>query len=202
MDVDMRVRVRGFNKMEQEVYPVVKSCTYNRWASREILCERNYMEVKPWLVCHSKWLKVIFGWLWTESLNYSCRFLLIECQGRLLLCVGKSLNWPERIHLISGPALFLRYGGSILILSPLGTLIWSCPLLAFQAITSKYNIWRMVFFTPEQKAMVLEDALKAGHGITTTKSRLAIRSGYDMPETYVENVSARILKLALIVFLS
>lgn len=39
--------------------------------------------------------------------------------------------------------------------------------------------------------MVLEDALKTGYGVTTTKSRLVLRSGYDMPETYVENVSAR-----------
>lgn len=37
--------------------------------------------------------------------------------------------------------------------------------------------------------MVLEDALKTGYGVTTTKSRLVLRSGYDMPETYVENVS-------------
>jgi len=47
----------------------------------------------------------------------------------------------------------------------------------------------MVFFTPKQKAMVLEDALRAGYGVTTTKSRLVLRSGFDMPETYVENVS-------------
>lgn len=46
-----------------------------------------------------------------------------------------------------------------------------------------------MFFTPKQKAMQLEDALKTGYGVTTTKSRLVLRSGYDMPETYVENVS-------------
>lgn len=65
----------------------------------------------------------------------------------------------------------------------------TCALLTFQAITSRFNIWRMVFFTPKQKAMQLEDALKTGYGVTTTKSRLVLRSGYDMPETYVENVS-------------
>lgn len=47
----------------------------------------------------------------------------------------------------------------------------------------------MVFFTPTQKAMLLEDALRYGYGVTTTRSRLVLRSGYDMPETYVENVS-------------
>lgn len=52
-----------------------------------------------------------------------------------------------------------------------------------------------MFFTPKQKAMVLEDALKTGYGVTTTKSRLVLRSGYDMPETYVENVSVATVEL-------
>ncbi|XP_016353310.1 zona pellucida protein AX 1 isoform X4 [Sinocyclocheilus anshuiensis] len=64
-----------------------------------------------------------------------------------------------------------------------------------EAITSRYNIWRMVFFTPKQKAMVLEDALRTGYSITTTRSRLVLRSGYDMPETYVENVNGVPMKI-------
>ncbi len=72
----------------------------------------------------------------------------------------------------------------------------------FQTVTSRHNIWRMVFFTPTQKAMVLEDALRAGYGVTTTRSRLVLRSGYDMPETYVENVSLENVVLLLVVFLN
>ncbi|XP_016411944.1 uncharacterized protein LOC107743289 isoform X4 [Sinocyclocheilus rhinocerous] len=64
-----------------------------------------------------------------------------------------------------------------------------------EAITSRYNIWRIVFFTPKQKAMVLEDALRTGYSITTTRSRLVLRSGYDMPETYVENVNGVPMKI-------
>nr|CAM15635.1 novel protein containing zona pellucida-like domains (si:dkeyp-50f7.2) [Danio rerio] len=142
MEVDMRVRVRGRNNMQSDVYPVTKSCTYDRWASREILCERNYMEV---------------------SVN----------------------RMPEEITALrrQKPKLARAFSSNQ----------WAGTVS--EAITSKYNIWRMVFFTPEQKAMVLEDALKAGHGITTTRSRLAIRTGYDMPETYVENVSGVPMKI-------
>lgn len=43
--------------------------------------------------------------------------------------------------------------------------------------------------------MLLEDALKAGYGVTTTKSRLVLRSGFDMPETYEENVSRNSISL-------
>ncbi len=50
--------------------------------------------------------------------------------------------------------------------------------------------------------MVLEDALRAGYGVTTTGSRLVLRSGYDMPETYVENVSLENVVLLLVVFLN
>ncbi|XP_016086354.1 zona pellucida protein AX 1 [Sinocyclocheilus grahami] len=64
-----------------------------------------------------------------------------------------------------------------------------------EAITSRYNIWRLVFFTPKQKAMVLEDALRTGYSITTTRSRLVLRSGYDMPEIYVENVNGVPMKI-------
>ncbi|XP_016329705.1 uncharacterized protein LOC107678813 [Sinocyclocheilus anshuiensis] len=64
-----------------------------------------------------------------------------------------------------------------------------------EAVTSRYDIWRMVFFTPNQKAMVLEDALRTGYGVTTTRSRLVLRSGYDMPETYVENVNGVPMKI-------
>lgn len=44
----MRVRVHGV-KAEQDVFEVGKTCNYDKWAPREVLCTRNYMEVKPWL---------------------------------------------------------------------------------------------------------------------------------------------------------
>lgn len=47
-DINMRVRVRGV-KEEQDVLQVEKTCTHDNWAPREVLCDRNYMEVNPCL---------------------------------------------------------------------------------------------------------------------------------------------------------
>ncbi|XP_051952187.1 uncharacterized protein LOC127622214 isoform X2 [Xyrauchen texanus] len=132
-DIDMRVRVRGINKAEQDVFEVKKSCSYNQWAPREILCDRNYMEV---------------------SVN--------RLPGEITALKTQPKMPKDQMF---------------------GTDTLS------EAITSRYNIWRMVFFTPKQKAMVLEDALNTGYGVTTTRSRLVLRSGFDMPETYVEHVN-------------
>lgn len=132
----------------------------------------------------------------------SPRCLLTDCQKKLQLCIHGLC--PAHTNLTSGPILFLRYGGSALVLSLHGTcrLINRALPAVFQAFTFRYNIWRMVFFTPTQKAMVLEDALRTGYGVTTTRSRLVLRSGYDMPETYVENVSMENVMLLLVVFLN
>ncbi|XP_067239307.1 zona pellucida protein AX 1 [Chanodichthys erythropterus] len=141
-DIDMRVRVQGV-KAAQDVLLVEKTCTHDQWAPREILCDRNYMEV---------------------SVN------------RL---PGEITSMRRRPKQAQDQVIFDNQ--------------WTDTVS--EAITSKYNIWRMVFFTPTQKAMVLEDALKTGYGVTTTKSRLVLRSGYDMPETYVENVNGVPMKI-------
>uniref|UniRef100_A0A8C1FXM9 Zona pellucida protein AX 1 n=1 Tax=Cyprinus carpio TaxID=7962 RepID=A0A8C1FXM9_CYPCA len=140
-DVDMRVRVRGV-KAEQEVFEVEKTCNYDQWAPREVLCTQNYIEV---------------------SVN----------------------RLPEEITALRSPLKLPRaknFGEQ-----------WADTVT--EAITSRYNIWRMVFFTPKQKAMVLEDALRTGYSITTTRSRLVLRSGYDMPETYEETVNGVPMKV-------
>ncbi|XP_016151256.1 uncharacterized protein [Sinocyclocheilus grahami] len=139
-DVDMRVRVHGV-KAEQDVFEVAKTCHHDQWASREVLCTRNYMEV---------------------SVN----------------------RLPEEIT-----ALHRRPVPRTKMFDNQ----WTSTVP--EAATSRYNIWRMVFFTPDQKAMVLEDALRTGYGVMTTRSRLVLRSGYDMPETYVENVNGVPMKI-------
>ncbi|XP_077077146.1 zona pellucida protein AX 1 [Siphateles boraxobius] len=141
-DIKMRVRVRGV-KAEQDVFQVGKTCTQDRWAPREVLCNRNYMEVS---------VNRLPGEI--TAMRRQPKMAERQAKGEY--------QWPDTVS---------------------------------EAITSKYNIWRMVFFTPKQKAMVLEDALKAGYGVTTTKSRLVLRSGFDMPETYVENVNGVPMKM-------
>ncbi|XP_026146126.1 uncharacterized protein LOC113120496 [Carassius auratus] len=133
-DIAMRVRVHGV-KGEPDVFEVEKTCSYDQWAPREVLCTQNFMEV---------------------SVN----------------------RLPEEITALRRRPMPR---------SPKSDYQWTSTVP--EAITSTYNIWRMVFFTPNQKAMLLEDALRTGYGITTTRSRLVLRSGYDMPETYSENVN-------------
>ncbi|KAK2883915.1 hypothetical protein Q8A67_017552 [Cirrhinus molitorella] len=141
-DVDMRVRVHGVDKAEQDVFQVEKTCNYDQWAPREILCDRNYMEV---------------------SVNrLPGEITALRRRPKMTQEQTFDDQWTDTVT---------------------------------EAITSRYNIWRMVFFTPKQKAMVLEDALKTGYGVTTTRSRLVLRSGYDMPETYVENVNGVPMKI-------
>uniref|UniRef100_A0AAZ3SE81 ZP domain-containing protein n=1 Tax=Oncorhynchus tshawytscha TaxID=74940 RepID=A0AAZ3SE81_ONCTS len=50
-------------------------------------------------------------------------------------------------------------------------------------------IWKMTFHTPDSKVMVLKDAHRAGYGAMTTPTRLVLRSPYNMPETYAEEVA-------------
>ncbi|TRZ00496.1 hypothetical protein DNTS_004526 [Danionella cerebrum] len=137
--IDLRVRMRGVNKAEQDAFQVGETCTYDQWAPREILCDRNFMEV---------------------SVN--------RLPGEIKAFKPRSAKAQT----------FDQWSDSV-----------------SEAITSKYDIWRMVFFTPKQKAILLDDALKAGYAITTTSSRLVLRSGFDMPETYAENVTGVPMKI-------
>lgn len=40
----MQFRLPGNHMTEDPVYRVGKTCSYTPWTSREILCDRNYME--------------------------------------------------------------------------------------------------------------------------------------------------------------
>lgn len=43
-DIGLRLQLYS-NQMSDDVLEVEKTCEYNQWASREIICERNFMEV-------------------------------------------------------------------------------------------------------------------------------------------------------------
>lgn len=40
----LHLQLHGSQLFEDEVYQVVKTCRYSPWASREIICDDNYME--------------------------------------------------------------------------------------------------------------------------------------------------------------
>uniref|UniRef100_A0A8C7HR22 Uncharacterized LOC109891559 n=1 Tax=Oncorhynchus kisutch TaxID=8019 RepID=A0A8C7HR22_ONCKI len=106
-NLGLRFQMYGDGLSKKIQHDVTETCSYSRWASREILCDRNYMEVR----CQPSW----------------------------------SLQ--------------------------------------------KSHIWKMTFHTPDSKVMVLKDAHRAGYGAMTTPTRLVLRSPYNMPETYAEEVA-------------
>ncbi|XP_066532751.1 zona pellucida protein AX 1 [Hoplias malabaricus] len=130
-DIGLRLQMYGNQVSEDDVHEIKQTCEYKQWASREILCERNFMEV---------------------SVNRFPPEMSIPKQQS-----------QDRKGFQSGA-------------SP-------------EAPTSLCNIWRMVFYTPKEKPMMLEDAQKAGYGVSTTPFRLVLRSPYNMAETYTQNVN-------------
>ncbi|KAB5540071.1 hypothetical protein PHYPO_G00097150 [Pangasianodon hypophthalmus] len=130
-DIGLRLQLYG-NRMSDDVHEVEKTCEYNQWASREILCERNFMEVSVHRGHH--------------DIN-----LLKQPRQAVTGVTGFSTNQ--------------------------------------QASTALSNIWRMVFYTPKEKPMMLEEVQNAGYGVSMTPTRLVLRSPYNTPETYTEDVN-------------
>ncbi|KAK2864323.1 hypothetical protein Q7C36_003477 [Tachysurus vachellii] len=133
-DTGLRLQFYG-NQMSDNVLEVEKTCEYNQWASREILCERNFMEV---------------------SVH----------RGRL------DVNLPKQPRpMVSGFSVDQ------------------------QVSTTLSNIWRMVFYTPKEKPMMLDEVREAGYGVSMTSTRLVLRSPYNTPDTYTEDVNGVQMKV-------
>lgn len=43
--VNLRLKMINQSPSDITSHDVTKTCSYSRWASREVLCDRNYMEV-------------------------------------------------------------------------------------------------------------------------------------------------------------
>ncbi|XP_062304830.1 uncharacterized protein LOC134009123 [Osmerus eperlanus] len=59
----------------------------------------------------------------------------------------------------------------------------------YYASASPNDIWKLMFFTPEPKVMLLNEAKAAGYGVKSTEHRLVLRSPFNSAETYIENVA-------------
>lgn len=46
-NIGLKLKMYTWSPSDAAVYNVNQSCSYSQWASREILCDRNYMEVGP-----------------------------------------------------------------------------------------------------------------------------------------------------------
>ncbi|XP_053737532.1 zona pellucida sperm-binding protein 2-like [Synchiropus splendidus] len=56
-------------------------------------------------------------------------------------------------------------------------------------LDSEYKLSKVVFYTPAERIMKLEDAQQLGYGIGNTPSRLVLRSPLSTHETYTQNVA-------------
>ncbi|XP_061561100.1 uncharacterized protein LOC133417379 [Phycodurus eques] len=119
----LNLRFYSKSMVQDEVYQVAETCHYRAQASREIVCDRNYMEV-------------------------SVKRALPDDYALPLHAVPKEKK----------------------------------------LIDSGFKISSLVFFTPEEKKMTLQEAHKAGYGVANTASRFILRSCKSAPETYIQHV--------------
>ena len=68
----------------------------------------------------------------------------------------------------------------------------SCNVLIFasqQPMDASFKINTVVFFTPEERVMQVDEAQISGYGISSTPTRLLLRSPNPSRETYTKDVS-------------
>ncbi|KAJ4920216.1 hypothetical protein JOQ06_027604 [Pogonophryne albipinna] len=122
------LRLQSDNVVEDEFYLVEETCYYSSWASREIICKPNYMEVS----------------------------------------VKKAA--PNDYNLPAYPDLDPRKA-------------------AEQPMDTGFKITTVVFFTPEERVMQVDEAQRNGYGISSTLTRLVLRSPNPSRETYTKDVA-------------
>uniref|UniRef100_A0A667XWR0 Uncharacterized LOC115356181 n=1 Tax=Myripristis murdjan TaxID=586833 RepID=A0A667XWR0_9TELE len=109
---------------EDEPHQVAETCHHAAWASREILCERNYMEVS------------------------------------VRRAIPDDYALPD--HPIPGTN---------------------------QPSEAEFRMTTVVFFTPEERIMTVDQAQRRGYGVANTPTRLVLRSPTNAPETYSQDVA-------------
>ncbi|KAL3052362.1 hypothetical protein OYC64_004999 [Pagothenia borchgrevinki] len=122
------LRLQSGNVVEDEFHLVEETCYYSPWASREIICKPNYMEVS----------------------------------------VKKAA--PNEYSLPAYPDSDPRKA-------------------AEQPMDASFRINTVVFFTPEERVMQVDEAWRNGYGISSTPTRLLVRSPNPSRETYTKDVA-------------
>ncbi|XP_071396804.1 uncharacterized protein [Centroberyx affinis] len=134
----LNLRLHGNRMVEDELYQVAESCQYAAWVSREILCDRNYMEVS------------------------------------VRRAIPDDYALPE--HPIPGT-----------------NTKFSDPRRSAnsekQPSDTGFRITTVVFFTPEERVMKVDQAQRQGYGVANTPTRLVLRCPKTAPETYTQDVA-------------
>ncbi|XP_056872746.1 zona pellucida protein AX 1 [Takifugu flavidus] len=125
-NIGLALKMYSQSLSEIVTHNVAHTCSYSQWASREILCDRNYMEVSHRM---AKTDDAVKGHTQEEESN------------------------------------------------------------AVPEASAAHGIWKMTFYTPEPVSMVQREAEQAGYSSMITSKRVVMRSPYNTPETYSEDVA-------------
>uniref|UniRef100_A0A3Q4I106 Zona pellucida protein AX 1 n=1 Tax=Neolamprologus brichardi TaxID=32507 RepID=A0A3Q4I106_NEOBR len=127
-NIGLKLQMYSQRPSDVVTHEVSQTCSYTRWAPKEVLCERNYMEVSNYLMKANPQTK-------RPAHDQNVDSYLLEDSG------------------------------------------------------ASHGIWKMTFFTPEPVVMVPREAEQAGYSAMTTSNRLIMRSPYNTPETFSEDVA-------------
>ncbi|XP_039455438.1 zona pellucida protein AX 1 [Oreochromis aureus] len=126
--IGLKLQMYSQRPSDVVTHDVSQTCSYTRWAPKEVLCDRNYMEVSNYLMKSNPQTK-------RPAQDQNVDSNLLEDSG------------------------------------------------------ASHGIWKMTFFTPEPVVMVPREAEQAGYSAMTTSTRLIMRSPYNTPETFSEDVA-------------
>uniref|UniRef100_A0A3B4FN65 Uncharacterized LOC102197790 n=1 Tax=Pundamilia nyererei TaxID=303518 RepID=A0A3B4FN65_9CICH len=132
--IGLKLQMYSQRPSDVVTHEVNQTCSYTRWAPKEILCDRNYMEVSNYLMKANPQTK-------RPAQDQNVDSYLLEDSG------------------------------------------------------ASHGIWKMTFFTPEPVVMVPREAEQAGYSAMTTSNRLIMRSPYNTPETFSEDVAGIPMKV-------
>ena len=190
-NIGLRLKMHGQSPSDMVSHDVMQTCSYTRWASKEILCDRNYMEVGhftlilPSCGCAGAWKIENANFFFCRcQTTWLYQFNKLKLRGTFRKRTQSSMPFLTYVYHSDyswHPAKFAipykkRNEQDYFFFSP-------------QASGEAHGIWKMTFYTPEPVSMVLREAEQAGYGAMTTSSRLVMRSPYNTAETYSEDVS-------------
>ncbi|KAJ7412719.1 hypothetical protein BTVI_45752 [Pitangus sulphuratus] len=169
----VNIKVSSFSSMRAAVtYTYPMYCSYPSWASREIVCEENYMESEA----HTGKIDSIASTLGTGDPAFSG----VQAAWKREPVLLKPITWFF-IPLVSVktdvPAVSNDY-----------TVAWMSALPEIQNVA--YQQWQLMFVSPSgRKRVTVSDAVKLGYSFNNTLSRVYLRAPYHSNESDISVVS-------------
>ncbi|OXB84388.1 UNVERIFIED_CONTAM: hypothetical protein H355_010815 [Colinus virginianus] len=179
----VNIKVSSFASMRAAVtYTYPMYCSYSSWASREIVCEENYMEVK---VFHYR----------LSHIQALCQATSTNSHQTLVLChtLATHTAIQHRVQLqmlINNTFICLRWYNMRAFYKILGVFDLMQFISLLQTQNVAYQVWQLMFVSPSgRKRILVSDAAKLGYSFNNTLSRVYLRAPYHSNESEVSVVS-------------